>query len=37
MGKLYKKDGKWKFSAVGDPTSDKKLEATVKTAQTQYL
>jgi tellurium resistance protein TerZ len=37
MGKLYKKDGKWKFSAVGDPTSDKKLEATVKPAQTQYL
>ena len=37
MGKLYKKDGKWKFSAVGDLTSDKKLEATVKTAQTQYL
>jgi tellurium resistance protein TerZ len=37
MGKLYKKDGNWKFSAVGDPTSDKKLEATIKTAQSQYL
>ena len=37
MGKLYKKEGKWKFSAVGDPTSDKNLEATIKTAQSQYL
>jgi tellurium resistance protein TerZ len=37
MGKLYKKDGNWKFSAVGDPTSDKKLEATIKTVQSQYL
>jgi len=37
MGKLYKKDGKWKFTAIGDTTPDKKLEGTVKTAQTNYL
>lgn len=37
MGKLYKKDGKWKFTAIGDTTADKKLESTVQTAQTQYL
>jgi len=37
MGKLYKKDGSWKFSAIGDATSDKRLEDTVKTVQKQYL
>lgn len=37
MGKLYKKDGKWKFTAIGETTQDKKLQETVKTAQTQYL
>jgi len=37
MGKLYKRDGKWKFTALGDPTSDKKLEGTIKTVQSQYL
>ncbi len=37
MGKLYKKEGKWKFTAIGDTTADKKLEGTVQTAQTQYL
>lgn len=37
MGKLYKKDGKWKFTAVGEPTSDRKLEGTVQTVKAQYL
>ncbi len=37
MGKLYKKEGKWKFTAIGETTSDKKLEETVKTAQAKYL
>lgn len=37
MGKLYKKDGSWKFSAIGDATSDKRLEATIQTVQKQYL
>lgn len=37
MGKLYKNGGKWKFSAVGDPTSDKALKETIMTAQARYL
>ena len=37
MGKLYKKDGNWKFSAIGDATNDKRLEGTIKTVQKQYL
>ncbi|MDF1690433.1 MAG: TerD family protein [Cycloclasticus sp.] len=37
MGKLYRKDGKWKFLAIGDSTNDKKLEGTIKTAQQNYL
>lgn len=37
MGKLYKKDGSWKFSAIGDATSDKRLEGTIQTVQKQYL
>jgi tellurium resistance protein TerZ len=37
MGKLYKKDGDWKFTAIGDATRDKKLEDTLKTVHGQYL
>ena len=37
MGKLYKKDGKWKFTAIGEATSDRKLEDTLKTVKKQYL
>lgn len=37
MGKLYKKDGSWKFTAIGDATADRKLEETVQTVQGQYL
>jgi len=37
MGKLYKKDGSWKFTAIGDATSDRKLEQTVDTVKAQYL
>jgi tellurium resistance protein TerZ len=37
MGKLYKKEGGWKFTAIGDTTSDKKLEDTIKTAKNKYL
>lgn len=29
MGKLYKKNGAWKFAAIGDPTEDKHLCATI--------
>ena len=37
MGKLYKKDGQWKFTAIGDTTKDKKLQDTMKTVKAQYL
>lgn len=37
MGKLYKKDGQWKFTAVGDTTQDRKLEHTLQTVQRSYL
>ncbi|MDQ7017024.1 MAG: TerD family protein [Gammaproteobacteria bacterium] len=31
MGKLYKKNGEWKFNSLGQATDDKKLEATLET------
>jgi tellurium resistance protein TerZ len=37
LGKLYKHNGNWKFSAIGETTSDKKLEQTIKTAESSYL
>lgn len=37
MGVFYKKNGEWKFNAVGEPTKDKKLEETVKSVANQYL
>jgi len=37
MGKLYKRNGQWKFTAIGDATRDKKLQDTMKTVQAQYL
>ena len=37
MGKLYKHNGSWKFSAIGDTTTDKKLEKIVTTIQQKYL
>ncbi len=37
MGKMYRHNGAWKFSAIGDPSKDKKLEQIVKTVQQQYL
>lgn len=37
MGKLYKNKDSWKFGAIGEPTSDRKLEETIKTVSTQYL
>jgi tellurium resistance protein TerZ len=32
LGKLYKRNGEWKFAAIGEPTRDKKLEQSLKTA-----
>jgi len=37
MGKVYKKDNKWKFSAIGEPTKDIKLEDTILTIMRSYL
>lgn len=37
MGVFYKKNGEWKFNAIGEPTKDKKLEDTVKTVAQSYL
>lgn len=37
MGIFYKKNGEWKFNAIGEPTKDKKLEETIKTVTQNYL
>lgn len=37
MGVFYKKNGEWKFNAIGEPTRDKKLPDTVDTVARQYL
>lgn len=37
MGVFYKKNGEWKFNAIGEATRDKKLQETVETVTRQYL
>jgi len=37
MGKMYRHNGAWKFSAIGDSTKDSKLQQVVKAVQQQYL
>ena len=37
LGKLYRRNGEWKFSAIGEPTKDGKLEQTLKTVANTYL
>jgi tellurium resistance protein TerZ len=37
LGVLYKRNGEWKFNAVGVPTNDKRLEQTVLTIQQNHL
>lgn len=37
MGVFYKKNGEWKFNAIGEPTKDKKLQETVNTVAQNYL
>nr|WP_322625434.1 TerD family protein [uncultured Flavobacterium sp.] len=37
LGVFYKRNGEWKFNAIGEPTRDKKLEETVLTIQQNYL
>ncbi len=37
MGVFYKRNGEWKFNAIGEPTKDKKLEETIDTVTKNYL
>lgn len=37
MGVFYKKNGEWKFNAIGEPTKDKKLEETINTVTQKFL
>ncbi|MCW3093027.1 MAG: Tellurium resistance protein TerD [Ferruginibacter sp.] len=37
MGVFYKRNGEWKFNAIGEPTKDKKLQETVDTVTKNYL
>jgi tellurium resistance protein TerZ len=37
LGVFYKKNGEWKFNAIGEPTRDRKLEETVRTVGQNYL
>lgn len=37
MGKLYKREGEWKFSAIGDPTEDTFLGQTIQRIIQNYL
>lgn len=36
MGKLYRKNGEWKFNAIGDPTRDKDIRDTLGTIVNKY-
>ena len=37
LGVFYKKNGEWKFNALGEPTRDRKLEQTVETIRQNFL
>ena len=37
MGVFYKKNGEWKFNAIGEPTEDKNLNGTMNTIVKKYL
>lgn len=37
LGVFYKRNGEWKFNAIGEPTKDKKLQETVQTVSQMYL
>jgi tellurium resistance protein TerZ len=37
MGVFYRRKGDWKFNAIGEPTSDRKLEETISTVISKYL
>ncbi len=37
MGVFYKRNGEWKFNAIGEPTSDRDFEHTLETVKQRYL
>ena len=37
MGVFYKRNGEWKFNAIGAPTKDRNFEQTLETVKRQYL
>lgn len=37
MGVFYKKNGEWKFNAIGEPTKDRKLEETINSVTQKFL
>lgn len=37
MGKLYRRNGQWKFGAIGEPTKDQDLKGTIVTIMNKYL
>lgn len=37
MGKLYRRNDEWKFSAIGEPTMDSKLQESIATVKDRYL
>jgi tellurium resistance protein TerZ len=37
MGIFYKRNGEWKFNAIGEPTRDRDLRGTLTTVVSQYL
>lgn len=37
MGVFYKRNGEWKFNAIGEPTKDRDLKHTVQTVAQNYL
>lgn len=37
LGKLYKKNGEWKFSAIGEPTEDRNLSDLISKSVVKFL
>ncbi len=37
MGVFYKRNGEWKFNAIGEPTPDRELKGTLNTVVNKYL
>jgi hypothetical protein len=37
MGIFYKRNGEWKFNAIGEPTRDRDFESTLQTVKQKYL